>query len=104
MVCDAPKRRYTRWLGRFFERAIELLGSASRRIGYPTLVGVPVSAAMLSRVATVSSQERLEDVAQLLVGGRHEQVPVLENGRPIAVITRGAVAQGMVETRHVTVH
>ncbi len=96
MVSESkPVKRYARWLGRVCERAIELLGSASRRIGYPTLVGVPVSAAMLSRVATVSSEQSLQDVAQLLVGGRHEQVPVVENGRPVAVITRDDVAQGL---------
>jgi CBS domain-containing protein len=70
----------------------ELFASLAKKLKYPALASVPVSAAMLSRVDAVSPQQPLEDAAQLLVSGRHAQVPVIDRGRPIGVITRGDVA------------
>jgi CBS domain-containing protein len=56
---------------------------------------VPVSAAILSRVVTVRPEQSLDEVAQILVRGRHELLPVLDHGKPVAVITRQDVAAGL---------
>ncbi len=95
MSSIAPETHRWRWIGELADAAIKVLSSVAHRVGYPTLVGVPVSAAMLTRVAAVSPEQPLEDAAQLLVAGRSQHVPVVEHGRPIAVITRGDVAAGL---------
>ncbi len=73
----------------------ELFASLAKKLKYPALASVPVSAAMLSRVDAVSPEQPLEVAAQLLVGGRHAQLPVIDHGRPIGVITRDDVATAL---------
>jgi Zn-dependent protease/predicted transcriptional regulator len=73
------------WFGATQERALGHLKHA--------ISGVPVSAAMLRRVAMVSSDQRLEDAATLLL--RQEQLPVTEHGEPVGVITRGDLATAL---------
>jgi CBS domain-containing protein len=73
-------------------RALVKLG---RRLGRPALASIPVSAVMLSRVETVSVEQPLEDVAQLLVAGHHTHLPVVDHGAPVGVVTRGDVALGL---------
>ena len=46
---------------------ITVLSRAARRLGYPALASVPVSAVILNRLDTVSVEQPLEDVAQMLV-------------------------------------
>jgi Zn-dependent protease/CBS domain-containing protein len=75
------------WLGASHERALVHLKSA--------LHGVPVSAAMLTRVGTVSPEQRLEDAAALMLSGGQSQVPVLDHGQAVGVLTRGDVASAL---------
>jgi Zn-dependent protease/CBS domain-containing protein len=75
------------WFGASQERALVHLRHA--------LAGVPVSAAMLRRVGAVSPEQRLEDAATLMVSGGQNQVPVIDHGRPVGVLTRGDVASGL---------
>src|SRR5262245_16811451 len=69
--------------------------SVAHRVSGPTLLGVPGSAVILSRVAAVQSEQSLDEVVQLFVAGQHEVLPVLERGKPVAVITRRDVADGL---------
>jgi Zn-dependent protease/CBS domain-containing protein len=75
------------WLGASQERAMVHLRTA--------LAGVPVSAAMLRKVETVSSDQRLEDAAALMLQGGQNQLPVVDHGTPIGVITRADVASAL---------
>lgn len=79
-------------LGALISVGISVLSRAARRLGYPALATVPVSAVILNRLATVSVEQRLEDVAQLLVAGRREQVPLVDGGKPVGVVTRDDLA------------
>jgi CBS domain-containing protein len=58
-------------------------------------LGVPVSAAILTRVVTVRPEQSLDEVAQILVHGRQALLPVLDHGKPVAVISREDVAAGL---------
>src|SRR2546428_9703162 len=53
-----------------------------------TIIGVPVSAAILRRVETVRLDQPLEDAAQLLVAAGQSHPPVLDHGHAGAAITR----------------
>jgi CBS domain-containing protein len=73
------------WFGATQERALARMRHA--------IAGVPVSAAMLRRVKMVTPQAPLEEAASLLLG--QEQVPVIDRGTPVGVITRGDVATAL---------
>ena len=75
------------WTGASQERAISQLKHA--------IAGVPVSAAMLRRVEAVTPEQPLEDAASLLVRGGLQQLPVIDHGKPVGVITRGDVATAL---------
>jgi Zn-dependent protease/predicted transcriptional regulator len=75
------------WAGASQERALVQLKSA--------IAGVPVSAAMLRRVESVTPEQPLEDAAALLLSGGLDQLPVIDRGRPIGVITRSDVATAL---------
>jgi CBS domain-containing protein len=79
-----------RKLGALTQAGMRLLARLTRRLGYPVLATVPVSAVMLSRLQTVNLEQPLEDVAQLLVGGR-QHVPVTDHGTPVGVVSRDDV-------------
>jgi CBS domain-containing protein len=87
--------RWSRWIGGLANGAISALTSVAHRVGAPTLVGVPVSAAILTRVVAVTPEQTLDEAAQLLVSGRHDLLPVVDHGEPVAVITRQDVAAGL---------
>jgi Zn-dependent protease/predicted transcriptional regulator len=59
------------------------------------ITGVPVSAAMLRRVESVTPEQPLEDAAALLLSGGLDQLPVLDHGRPVGIITRSDVATAL---------
>ena len=82
---DAHPDRFVVWFGATQERALAHLKHA--------IAGVPVSAAMLRRVAMVDAEQPLEDAATLLLG--QEQLPVIEHGEAVGVITRGDVATAL---------
>ncbi len=75
------------WSGASQERALVQLKSA--------ISGVPVSAAMLRRVEAVTPDQPLEDAAALLVRGGLNQLPVIDHGMPVGVITRSDVATAL---------
>jgi Zn-dependent protease/predicted transcriptional regulator len=75
------------WTGASQEHAISQLKHA--------IAGVPVSAAMLRRVEAVTPEQPLEDAASLLVRGGLQQLPVMDHGKPVAVITRSDVATAL---------
>src|SRR5262245_44731485 len=79
-------------LGALITVGISVLSRAARRLGYPALASVPVSAVILNRLQTVSIEQPLEDVAQLLVAGRRSEVPVVDGNRPVGVVTRDDLA------------
>jgi stage IV sporulation protein FB len=73
------------WFGASQERALVHLKHA--------IAGVPVSAAMLRKVAMITPEQPLEDAATLLLG--QEQLPVIDRGEPVGVITRGDLATAL---------
>jgi CBS domain-containing protein len=50
---------------------------------------------MLRRVESVTSEQPLEDAASLLLRGGLQQLPVIDHGTPVAVITRSDVAKAL---------
>ncbi|MBA3457243.1 MAG: CBS domain-containing protein [Deltaproteobacteria bacterium] len=72
-----------------------LFGGIARRLKYPALASVPVSAAMLSRVDSVSPEQHLDEVAQLFIAGRTVQVPVMDHGVAVGVVTRDSVTSAL---------
>src|SRR5262245_27789282 len=75
--------------------AVRVFSRLARRLGYPALAAVPVGAVMLTKLQTVSIEQPLEDVAQVLVAGRHDQLPVVADGTPVGVVTRDDIAHGV---------
>lgn len=71
------------------------LGKLAFRLGAPALATVPVSAVMLTKLDTVGAQQSIEDAACLFIAGRNESVPVLEDGAPVAVMTRDDFTSGL---------
>src|SRR6185503_2916862 len=92
---ERSKSRWSRLIGDLANGAISALASVAHRVGAPTLVTVPVSAAILTRVVAVRPEQTLDEVAQLFTSGRHDQLPVVDHGEPVAVITRQDVANGL---------
>lgn len=86
----ARQQRWTWRLGRF-------LATVAKKLQYPALATVPVSAAMLSRVSAVTPDQTLEDACQQLVSLRVTQLPVIDHGRALGVVTRDAVAHALEE-------
>jgi CBS domain-containing protein len=82
-------------LGALISVGISVLSRLARRLGHPAFASMPVSAAILDRLATVSVDQSLEDVAQLLVAGRSSQVPIVDGGKPVGVVTREDLAAGV---------
>ena len=52
------------------------------------LAGVPVERAMLTQVETLSPLNSLRYVSQLMLAGTQQEFPVVEDGRPIGLVTR----------------
>jgi Zn-dependent protease len=73
------------WFGASQERALVHLKHA--------IAGVPVSAAMLRRIALLRPDQPLQDAATLLLA--QEQIPVMDRGEVVGVITRGDVAKAL---------
>lgn len=75
------------WHGASQERALTQLKQA--------IAGVPVSAAMLRRVEAVTPEQPLDEAAALLLRGGLNQLPVIDHGKAVGVITRGDVATAL---------
>jgi CBS domain-containing protein len=82
-------------LGALVSVGISMLSRVARRLGSPALASVPVGAVILHRVDTVSVDQPLEDVAQLLVARGCSEVPIVDGTRPVGVVTRGDLAAGV---------
>jgi len=52
---------------------------------------------MLTRLPVVDTNESLEDVAQLFIGGRNAELAVVSNGAPVGVVTRADITAGIEE-------
>ena len=92
---ERSKSRWSQLIRGLANGVISALGSVAHRVGAPTLLGVPVSAAILTRVVAVRPEQPLEEVAQLFTAGRHDLLPVIDHGEPVAVITRQDIAAGL---------
>jgi len=92
---ERSKSRWSRLIGDLANGAISALASVAHRVGAPTLVTVPVSAAILTRVVAVRPEQHLDEVAQLFTSGSHDSLPVVAHGQPVSVITRQDVATGL---------
>jgi predicted transcriptional regulator len=86
---------WSRWARTLARGAASALTAIARRAGGPTLLGVPVSAAILTRVVAAHPQQPLDEVAQLFVSGHVVNLPVIDQGRAVSVITRSDVAAGL---------
>jgi Zn-dependent protease/CBS domain-containing protein len=68
------------WIGAGQEASMVQMKSA--------LGGIPVSRAMITNFATLSTQDSLEDAVELILRGSQEDFPVTENGRVVGVLMR----------------
>lgn len=83
------ERTWTWRLGRLF-------ASLAKKLHYPALATIPISAAILSRVAAVNADQTLGDAAQLVARGTGPLPVIDDDGRPVGVVTRGALALALV--------
>lgn len=60
-----------------------------------TLEGVPVRRAMITDFHTLSPRDRLSRAAELVIAGFQEDFPVVEAGRPIGLLSRADLIQGL---------
>lgn len=74
-----------------------IFASLAKKLQYPALATVPVSAVMLHRVETVTLDQPLADAAQLCARGM-SQVPVVDHGRALGVVTKDALAHALNES------
>lgn len=75
------------WMGARHEAAAVRVRSA--------LVSVPVSAAMNRHIDIVSPDESLGEAARLLVSTGQWQLPIVDHGETVGVLTKGDVAEGI---------
>jgi CBS domain-containing protein len=59
------------------------------------LAGVPVRAAMVTHVDAVAPEQSLDDAARVLVAAGRNEVAVVDHGRPVSVLTRRDIAEGI---------
>lgn len=62
-----------------------------------TLSGLPVRAAMITEFRVVHLNERLQTVVDYLMSGAQHDFPVLEDGRPVGIVSHNEVLQGLRE-------
>jgi predicted transcriptional regulator len=74
-----------------------VFAAAAKKLQYPALATIPVSAAMLHRVETVTPDQTLADAAQLCMRG-NQHVPVVAGGRALGVVTKDALAHALAES------
>lgn len=69
--------------------------SASR--ARDAIQGLPVEAAMITDVRTVSPGDRLHDAVTLVLAGFQQDFPVVDGGRVVGVLTSGAILRALSE-------
>jgi CBS domain-containing protein len=69
-----------------------MFGAIAKRLAAPS---IPISAVLLARTSTaaVHPEQPLEDVAQMFVANRAMQMPVIDHGVAIGIVTRNAVGE-----------
>jgi stage IV sporulation protein FB len=75
------------WLGARQEAAMVRLRTA--------ISDVPVSAAMKRQIEVVTPDQPLEQAARLLVATGQAQLPIMDHGEMVGVLTRGDVTSGI---------
>jgi len=60
-----------------------------------TMSGLPARAAMLSEFEVLRAEEPLQRAVDLLMSGSQQEFPVLEDGRPVGVLTRQDLLRGL---------
>jgi predicted transcriptional regulator len=80
------------WLRRTSWKLGSMLGAIAKRLAAPS---IPISAVILARTQSmaVHPQQPLEDVAQMFVANRATELPVIERGVALGVVTRNAVGE-----------
>lgn len=63
----------------------------------PQLTSKPIRDLMTTDVITVDAGDSLDQVTNLLVLHRIRRVPVVQNGRPVGIITRGDLLRWRIE-------
>ena len=63
------------------------------------LGGIPERRAMLTEFHTVPPDDPLEHVVELMLSGTQHDFPVVENGRPIGILTRNDLIRALAERR-----
>jgi Zn-dependent protease/predicted transcriptional regulator len=75
------------WLGAKHESSFAQLRSA--------LAGIPVRRAMVTDFRTLSRGDELGQAADLLIAGSQGDFPVVEAGRPVGLLTRTELSEGL---------
>jgi CBS domain-containing protein len=75
------------WMGAQQESSLARLKSA--------LVGIPVRSAMLTDFRTLAPDDALARAVDMVIAGSQHDFPVVEAGRPIGLLTRTELAQGL---------
>jgi predicted transcriptional regulator len=90
---DTRSRAKASWLRRTSWKLGSMFGAIAKRLGGPS---IPISAVILARstpTAAVTPEQSIEDVAQMLVAGRISEMPVIDHGVALGMITRSAVGE-----------
>jgi Zn-dependent protease/predicted transcriptional regulator len=66
---------------------------------HASLAGVPVSRAMITKVVAVQPDELVTDVAQHMLSGFQDDIPVVDQGVLVGVLGRGEVLRATIEGR-----
>ena len=74
-----------------------LFASLAKKLHYPAMASVPVSAAMLSRVPAVGAGHSLADAATLVARGTGPLAVIDDDGHPVGVVTRNSLAHALIE-------
>lgn len=80
------------WLRRASWKVGSAFGAIAKRLAAPS---IPISAVILARSSptAVSPEQPLEDVAQLFVASRASEMPVIQRGVALGVLTRNAIGE-----------
>lgn len=72
-----------------------MFGAIAKRLGGPS---IPISAVILARStprAAVTPEQSIEDVAQMFIAGKVSEMPVIDHGVALGVLTRSAVGDSL---------
>jgi len=57
------------------------------------ITGTVVGDVMSSKVVSVTEETRVEDVASLMIERKVRRIPVVRQGRPVGIVTRGDIVR-----------